>query len=379
MTGRRLRGLLGAAALAVALVAGEAAAAWRIGVAALSDGGARAIMTFDSEWVEVDVETGATTLLTPPPTCGWTSAAYGPGETGFALTAHCVADLACHTQRAGVWVSDAQWGLVNVARVFGRRWSNLVWTRDEAGASAGAALVRETTIAPPIARGLGDLGARDACEQGEGRLALVGLSQGSAEDGGAGRVAVFDIAPRSWSVVAPIAAAGGEIIARMRARRPREATGPAEAEVERICAADPDEAADWRAPVCTDAGFELAFAWADGEWRLLDAASDGPGRLVVSADLSTRAREMCTGEAVGRHLKARCVVRIEGLAAARRIEAPEGLFGDLVLSGDGAALASLAAGRGFRFRRFDLFDLATGQARDLSHLLDLGPPWGASR
>lgn len=368
--------LASARLLAIALAAGfvaaasSAEAAWRIGLEALSDGGARAIMTFDAEWVEVDLATGATTLLTPPPTCAWTSAAYGPEGAGFALTAHCVADLACDTQRAGVWVSDARWGMVNVARVFGRRWSHIVWRR---GRDGGEALVRDAAVAAPMALGLGDLGARDSCEQGEGRMALVDLASG--------RVAAFDVAPRGWPVVAPLAAAGAEVFARLRAR-PGADGAPIGAVIAAICAAGP-AADDWRAAVCGEAGFELAFAWRDGEWRLLDEAADGAGRLLVSGDLSTQAREGCEGEAVGRRVKVRCVVHIFGPAGGARpigeVVAPEGLFGDLALAGDGAALASLAAGRGFRFRRFDLFDLATGEMRDLSHLLDLGPPWGATR
>lgn len=348
------------------LIAGEAgAAAWRIGLAALSHDGERAIVVYDYEWVEVELATGATELLTPPPTCSWTSAAYAPEGRDFALTAHCVADLACHTVRAGVWLRDARWGLVNVARVFGRRWNDAVWRR---GAHGDEVLVRETAISRPLALGLGDLGASEDCAQGDGRFAMITVPDG--------RVAGFDVAPRGWAVAAPLAAARGGLVALMRATARSNGGTSAEEEIAALCADPPPKAEDARVAVCGEAGLKMHFEWRDGDWLLLDDGAPGRGRLIVSADMAVSARERCETSLVNGRLKPACVIAVED---GPEIKAPGGLFGDLRFSGDGRFLASLVAGRGFRIRRFDVYDLETGEARDLSALLDIGPPWDASR
>lgn len=357
--------------IAVALAAAfatSASAAWRVGLAALSHDGSHAIVVYGNEWVEVELATGGAELLTPPPTCSWTSAAYAPSGGDFALTAHCVADLACHTVRAGVWVTDDQWGLANIARVFGKRWNNVVW-RD--GPRGGEILLRETAISRPLARGLNDLGSSDGCDQGQGRFVVVSL--------GSGRIAGLDIAPRGWSVAAPLAAGADRIVAELRATARSNGGASAEEEIAALCAAAVTAEDDWRAQVCGEAGYELTFEWGDGDWRLADAREDGRGRTVVSADLSTRAREICSGEQVAGRLKAQCVARIEGPRGERVLTAPEGLFGDVALSGDGRFFASLVAGRGLAIRRFDLFDLETGEVADHSALLALEPPWGAAK
>ena len=364
-------GAFGAAfafALAAALSATSASAAWRIGLAALSHDGARAIVVYGNEWVEVDLATARTELLTPPPTCSWTSAAYAPKGGDFALTAHCVADLACHTVRAGVWVTSDIAGLANVARVFGKRWNDAVW---RVGPGGDEILLRETPISRPLALGLNDLGASDGCDHGQGRFATVSLKTA--------RVAGFDIAPRGWAVAAPVAADADRIVAALRATARSNSGTSAETDIAALCAAAPTAEEDWRAPVCGEAGFALNFEWRDGDWRLIDAAEDGKGRLIVSTDLSTRAKEVCEGAQVAGRLKAQCAARIDGPGGTRTITAPEGLFGDIALSGDGRFFASLAAGRGLSIRRFDLFDLRTGEMTDLSALLALEAPWDAAK
>ena len=229
-------------------------------------------------------------------------------------------------------------------------------------------LLREATIARPLALGLGDLGASEDCAQGEGRFAVVSLPDG--------RVAGFDVAPRGWAVSAPLAAADGAIAALMRATARTNGGTSAEMEIAALCADPPSKADDARVAVCGEAGFKMHFEWRDGDWRLLDDGAPGAGRLIVSPDMNVTGRERCETSLVNGRLKPRCALMVAG---GPEIEAPGGLFGDLEFSGDGRFLASLVAGRGFRIRRFDLFDLETGETRDLSALLELGPPWGAAR
>lgn len=343
------------------LCAVHVSAAWRVGLSALSQHGDRAVIIYASDWVEVDLMTGDTFHLQPPIGCAWTSAAYSRDDE-LALTAHCGQERACQEGRASLWLKTERHGLAVLAEADGERWNYAVWWDDRV-------VVRRTKVLAPLALGLNDLGARQNCALGEGVMAVI--SPRSA------RVADFDIAPEGWAVARVLAAAGGELIADLRAGAPSpDDASEAAAAVAAIC---DDPAGDWRAPVCGEGGFELSFAWRDGDWALLDTEEAGWGRLLVSGDMSARARETCIGEHVAGRLQTRCDAAISSATGARAIRAPEGLFGDVALSGDGRIFASLAAGRGLRIRRFDLFNVETGEVTDLSAYLELGPPWGALR
>ncbi|MEO1613448.1 MAG: hypothetical protein AAFU55_14010, partial [Pseudomonadota bacterium] len=118
--------LLAGALSLIALLAAPANAAWRVGLAALSHDGARAIVIYGNEWVEVELATGATTLLTPGVTCAWSSAVYAPGSYDVALTANCVADYVCEEFRADVWIGREGAPMKNVVFSFGKRWHDAV-------------------------------------------------------------------------------------------------------------------------------------------------------------------------------------------------------------------------------------------------------------
>ncbi|MEL6792066.1 MAG: hypothetical protein AAFP78_01330, partial [Pseudomonadota bacterium] len=266
------------------------------------------------------------------------------------------------------WIGREGAPMKNVVFSFGKRWHDAVW---RPGPNGGEILVRETPVYAPLAFGLNQLGASSDCDFGEGRFASVSLATG--------RIAAFDIAPRGWAVAAPLAAERGAIVADLRAVDEEGAETTAEREIAALCAEKPTAETDWRAAVCNETGMELSFEWSDGDWRLLDTAEAGLGRLLVSADLSTSVRETCSGEQVNGRLRAQCVLRVAGDQGERVIEAPGRFFGDLAISRDGRFLASLVTGRGRDVRRFDLFDLSTGEATDLSHLLELDRPWDAAR
>ncbi|MEM7525220.1 MAG: hypothetical protein AAF360_15985 [Pseudomonadota bacterium] len=351
---------------ATVLMAPSVDAAWRIGLQALSSDGGRAIIAYGAEWVEVDLAEGGTTLLTPPPTCSWTSASYAPKGEEFVLTAHCSSYTTCDLVRTGLWRSHPTWGATLIARAAGRRWNGARWSVGPGGRDD--VIVTETPVTAPRATGIDDLGRGSGCERGQGRFVSVSLASG--------RAAQLDILPRGWTAIAALAAAPGQLLATLRVRNADRDDSLAETQAAEICAAAEPE---WRSGVCGPEGMELHALWSDGDWRLFDDPKSGGGRIFATAGLEVIARERCTGERIGGRLKAACRATVEGPGVSRRVDASAGLFGDVALSADGRVFATLAAGRGLRIRRFELIDLETGEATDVSHLLDLEPPWDAAR
>ncbi|MEM8752881.1 MAG: hypothetical protein AAGF90_07895 [Pseudomonadota bacterium] len=345
---------------ALILAATRAEAAWRIGLEALSPDATRAVVVYAADWVEIDLASGRGRSIPPPLGCAWSSAAYGPPGDGFALTANCAGPGPCAAARAGLWRTAGDDRLVEVAAAEGRRWDAALW------APSGRVIVTETRIAAPRAAGLADLGRGASCGRGPGRFAAIDL--------GSGRAAALDVLPQRWSAVEAIGGDVAALLARLRVEAPLgPPTTAAERVARKICDAPAPD--DLRAGLCRDGGMEIAADWRGGDWRFADGAEDAGGRRVATPDLSVRGRERCEGAQVDGRLKAQCEMAFDGAFGAAAFAAPEALFGDLALSPDGRWFAALAAGRGVRTRRFDLFDLSTGATRDLSPLLSLAPPW----
>lgn len=355
------------AALMILLAAAPAQAAWRVALQALSADGTRAIITYDADWVEVDLATGATWFLPPAQTCIWNSAAYAPTGREFALTATCSADLVCAGKRTGVWRSRADGIVALVALAEGRRWGAAYWRAGPSG--LGDILVTETPIFEPVASNVDQLGRSEGCARGAGRFVSV--------DAATGRAARLDFSPRGWASARVIAASRRRMLA---ALRPRDVGGDAYTAETTLAEACRDGAAD--AALCEGDGREAALEWSGGDWRFLPGedlaapAESEIGRRLATPDFAVRVRETCPGE--------RCRVKITragptSAGESLAIDAPAGRFGDLALSADGRVLASLAAERGTPVRRFDLFDAATGARRALAHILALSPPWGDAR
>ncbi len=321
--------------LAFLAPAAEAEAADRVRLLALGPHAEIALLAYDSDWVEVSLKSGETRALTPPPTCGWAGAAFDPSAGGYALLAHCVPELNCVTRRAALYRTDASGRLVHVATAEGRRWRAPLWR-----AEGGAVIVVETALSPPETRGLADLSTRSDCAEGPARLVELRVADG--------RRVALDFLPRGAEAEAPLGAANGRLVARLRLKR-----GPA------------------------------LLEW-DGEgWRPFAEADAAEGRVLLSADLATVARERCVAAREGRSGRAECAVEISGPSGDRRIEAERALrsrlFGEIALSADGGSLGALLARPGLAPRRFTIHDVAGGPDRDLSDLLALSAPWGEPR
>lgn len=259
---------------------------------ALSAGGDRVIMTYGVEWVEVETETGRTRGIVPPPTCVWNGAAYRPGGTGFAISARCVFDPGCETDRAGLWRTEPSGRLVYVAHRFGRVWSDPLWSAD-----GSLLIVRDAALAPKRLQGLAETPDPYACEEAAPGLAIIDLERGG--------LTALDIAPRSWTLLSPIGLSGPRIAA---AARDREAAFFAE--------------------------------WDGADWAQI---ADGAGRLLYSADFARSVTETC--DAAG------CALAVRDKAGARRVAFWPAPAEALALSPSGDALAAQEGGR---LRLFDL-------------------------
>ncbi|MEM7545082.1 MAG: hypothetical protein AAF367_06050 [Pseudomonadota bacterium] len=349
------------------MFASTADAASRIALHALSPDGSKAVITYDVEWIEVDLATGATDLILPTVTCSFTSAAYAPSGGDMALAAHCSVSIECAATRASLFTKPAGEPVRHVLTTEGRIWNNILWPR---GLRGDDIIVRETRVSAPLATGLNDLDQYGGgCAQAPGSFIAIDPTDG--------RRTALDFLPRGWSAVDMIGAAGGEMIATLRARPTKNDHYTAEAEARSLCSDDhPD---DWRKSICGPEGQDIRVRWQAGDWTLYDQAEATPLRRFASADLSVTADEYCTGKQIEGHVQTECRIIVNAPYGMREVVAPEGLFGDIALSADGTMLASLVIGRGLPYRRFDLFDLEAGTMTSLAHLLDAKPPWLGGR
>jgi hypothetical protein len=250
----------------------------------------------------------------------------------------------------------------------GIRWNAAFWRRSAKGDEI---ILRETRVSAPIALRIDELGGGDACASAPSTFTTVSVQTA--------RTAKLDYLPRGWAAVDILGAPGKDLVATLRARDTGADLFTAEGQIAEICRTATNRSQDWRARVCGQEGHEIRVRWTGGDWQLYDGPEATPLRRFLSSDGSITAEETCEAEQVGRLLETDCRVTVTGPDGSRIVTAPDGLFDDLLLSADGRWLASLVSGRGFASRRFDLFDLTTGEQRSLTHLLDLMPPWDVAR
>lgn len=359
-----MKGFLPGLVVVLSVCATTADAAWRIGLRALSSDGSHAVLSYNALWLEVELATGQAELIVPTESCSWSSAAYAPSGGDMALTANCSISLECTAARSSLFTKPAGGPIHHVITKKGRRWNEAFWHRSRWGDEI---FVRETRLFTPLALGLSDLRSQDdECAQAPATFTAIATDDG--------RQTAQDYLPRGWTAVSIVAALDGHLVATLRARPNGQGNFLAETELATICA--DDDGTDWRRSVCGTQGQEMRFEWQDADWTFYDRADTvTPLRRFLSADLTVTADEYCEGAQVDGHLQTSCLVVVNAPWGRREIEAPAGLFGDLALSADGTALMSLAVGRGFTFRRFDMFDTRTGEETSLEHLLEFRPPW----
>ena len=359
----RLGALLGLACLAMTAARAADLSNARVSLIALGPGGAKAVLSYDQDWLEVDLAppggAPAARRLAPPAGCYWTSMSYEPGGPGLAMAAFCPAGKGqCREAQSlllAVGADRARYRLV--AETFGARWSRLYWR----GGGAHI-LAQETALAVPMATNLADLGKPAvACEPAAGKLISL--------DHGSGQRIHLDILPATWRLKDVIAASPDRLIAEIALTRGGPSGSAAAAALEVLCADRP------RDPLCLPGSVAVELIWQGGDWAFATApARARRGRMIASADLALIGRERCEARWIGKRFRPLCFIEMsrDGVPA-RQIHPAEGLFGDLAMSPDGRWVLAVSAGAGRRLKQFDLFDVLTGARRSFPGLLRARP------
>ncbi len=344
------------------LLAGAVSAAPAINLYSLSPTGDRAVARYDRDWVEVDLRVdGGARALRPPEGCEWTSMAYAAATGDLAMVAFCAGPVRdCAAGSSRVLVRSADGRMREVLRRDGRRWSGAYWH-----ASQRRIVLIETLIKPPEIAGLNDLGKNvSRCGWHDATFAVGDFCSGRASG--------LDILPPGWRAKSVISADHEQLTAVIAARNGAGDGSPAAASISAICENQSTAPAGLRA-VCTGGGYDVLMSWFDGEWRL--GLEDGDqlrryGRVFASPDRRTMAKEVCVTSVSESLIGIACTLNIARNGAASQVKALGGRFGDLALSGDGGVVAGVLATRANRKRRFDVWDLETGEHRSLAPLLD---------
>lgn len=350
-------------AMYLATGAALAGAVTRVNLIALSPDGDRAVLTYNQDWVEVTLRTGAAHRFSPPTGCGWTSMTYAPSGDSLAMAAFCPASQGqCRDVQSlllSVGADRSRYRLI--AEAPARRWSRLYWR--DGGADV---LALERRLTAPMATNLADLAnSSQECRVASPQLVSLGVVTG--------RRIHMDLAPEGWRYKRIIGASAGALIAEIAMRRNGPPEISAAAQLDAICSATP------RDPLCMSSSVAVELLWRDGDWTFAAAPDRARrGRMVASADLSMTGRERCQARWIGKRFRPVCHFDISRAGApAREIAAPDGMFGDLAVSSDGEWMLAVSAGVGRRLKQFDLFNTQTGAREAFPHLLTLSPPFAA--
>lgn len=348
------------------LIAGEATAAPRISLIALSPTAEHALLTYNQDWVEVSLRRGEVDAhaLKPPLGCHWTSMAYAPSGEQIAMTAFCPADIgACRDMQSLLLLAGMDRTKYRLAAErSGVRWGRIYWR-----GGGAEVLAQETQLTAPMATNLADLGTtREECERAQPQLISLSTTKG--------RRVRLDLLPQDWRLKRVIAADGQDMLAEVAVRRggPPEIT--ASVQLEKTCAEAPLH------NLCRSSGVAVELFWRGGDWQFASPPEQARlGRMVASADLNVIGREQCQARWVDNRFRPICVMQIARAGkAGNEIVAPDGMFGDLALSADGRWMLAVATGIGRRLKQFDLFDTTTGSRRAFPRLLLLAPPFATS-
>ena len=355
----------------LAAFTGPAMAAPAVNLKSLSPDGAMAILTYDKHWVEVDLrlDGGARPIL-PPDGCTWTSMSYAPDAGDLAMIAYCAKsrrDCTKATSRVFIRQPGAS-ARQEIARMDGGRWSGAYWR-----ANGRRIILLETLVKQPVVMGLNDLNRNvRRCGWEDATLKVV--------DTESGRLITFDILPSEWRPKTIISANEQFLVAVIAAKPGVNDGSSAAAAIKTLCD-DPATIRSRLKAVCKAGGYDLVMTWIDGDWRL--GAGDRAdqtafhGRAIATPSGETLVKEKCETRVTSVLHGVACTLTIWRDGEVQRIDAPAGQFGDVSLSGDGMVLAAMWAGRSTRNRRFDIWDLATGERRSLAELLSPVEHYGA--
>ncbi len=344
------------------LIASAVSAIEAVNLYTLSPSGDRAIVRYEKHWVEIDLSLdGGARLIAPPDGCEWTSMAYAPKAGDLAMVAFCAGPVRSCAEGASRLMMQRPGGPAReVLRKPGGRWSGAYWHANER-----RIVLIETMIKPPEVRGLNDLNRSvGRCGWRDAMLTMVDVESR--------RSIGFDILPRGWRAKTIISADRDQFTAVIGARSGTGDASPAAQTIKTVCA-NPSTAPSGLRAVCTGGGYDVLMSWFDGEWRLGMEEGDEMrrhGRVFATPDRETVLREACVTSYSENLMGVACTLKISRAGAALEIKAPGGRFGDLALSGDGGVVAAMMANRSNRSRRFDVWDLETGEHRSLTPLLD---------
>lgn len=350
-------------AVALILIAQTTLAAQIVNLKSLSPDGTRAILTYDKHWVEVDLSLdGGARSLSPPRDCDWTSMAFAPVSGDLAMTAFCAGPVReCASGFSRLWMRQNGGAAREVALIDGARLSAVSWHVDER-----RLILIKTGIRPPEVSGLSDLNRSvPRCGWQTASLEMVDIDRGLPIR--------LDIVPDGWRPRQVIAMNDTALIAVIAARRGVENGSSAAEAINDACAGRSD-AFNGLSAVCTARGYDLLMSWVDGEWTLGlgEGATDQPlrGRAIATPSQETTATERCETSRNADLVGLACALTVRRGGEVTELTAPGGLFGDIALSGDGRVLAAVHAGRSLSNRRFDVWDLETGDYFSLAPLLD---------
>ena len=344
------------------LLASAVSAAEAVNLYALSPTGDRAIVRYEKYWVEIDLSLdGGARPIAPPEGCEWTSMAYAPAAGDLAMTAFCAGPVRhCAEGASRLMVREPGRPAEEVLSKPGRRWSGAYWHANER-----RIVLVETLIKPPEVTGLNDLNRSvGRCGWHDAEFAMVDVESR--------RAIGFDILPRSWRAKTVISADHDQLTAVIAARDGVDDGSPAAEAIAEICE-NPSSAPSGLRAVCTGGGYDVLMSWFDGEWRLGLYDSDHTrryGRVFATPQRKTVMKEVCITSYSESLMGIACTLNISRDGEALEVKALGGRFGDLALSGDGGVVAGMLAGRSNRSRRFDVWDLETGEHRSLAPLLD---------
>ncbi len=345
------------------VLAGTAMAAPAVNLRSLSPDGAMAILTYDKHWVEVDLrlDGGARPIL-PPDGCAWTSMSYAPDAGDLAMVAYCATSRRDCTKGSSRVLIRQPGASVRqeITRKDGGRWSGAYWR-----ANGRRIIVLETLVKQPAVMGLNDLNRNvRSCGWEDATLKVI--------DTESGQLITFDILPQEWRPKAIISANERFLVAVIAAKPGVSDGSSAAAAIKALCE-DQATIRNRLKAVCKAGGYDLIMSWIDGDWRLGvgDQADQSTfhGRAIATPSGATLAKEKCETRVTSALHGVACTLAIWRDGEVQRIEAPAGQFGDVALSGDGMVLAAMWAGRSTRNRRFDIWDLTTGESRSLAELL----------
>jgi len=338
-----------------------------VNLKSLSPDGKKAIVTYDRFWVEIDLKlTGGARPLSPPDKCEWTSMSYSPVSGDLAMLAFCAGPVnECAKGASRLLIRDGSSPAREILRKDGGRWGSAYWHGNQR-----RVVLIETLIKLPEVAGLNDLNRSvRRCGWRDGTIQIVDVNEG--------RQISFDILPNVWRPKQIVSAGNHALTAVIAARKGADDGSPAADAIAAACAGLHTAPSGLRT-VCTGRGYDVLMTWIDGEWSLgIDDGDGGTlthqdffGRAIATPSRSTIGKEKCKTNLAKGLVGLICKLSMKRGERSFEIAAPEGLFGDLALSGDGGTLAAIYAGPSIRNRRFDVWDLETGAYRSLAPLLD---------